>query len=165
MILTSSSLFFLCLSYNHLISIMMDRNWLCLFSMICVRLSWNTYFFLCEDWRILISSKSLYFWPFTRKDVSAVSNYYSEDFVTQHDVLRDLAIHLSSQEPITESERLIVDISGNNLPEWWTEQEQQHIDLNWLVHFLNWWRNNLPKWWMKQKQQRINARLLSISTG
>ena len=86
----------------------------------------------------LISSKSLYFWPFTRKDVSAVSSYYSEteDFVTQHDVLRDLAIHLSSEEPITERERLIVDISGNELP-----------------------------MWMNQEQQLINARLLSISTG
>jgi len=69
--------------------------------------------------------------------VSAVSNCYNEDFVTQHDVLRDLAIHLSSQEPITERERLIVDISGNKL----------------------------PNWWIKQEQQLINARLLSISTG
>ncbi|KAM3691745.1 hypothetical protein ACB094_08G034700 [Castanea mollissima] len=72
----------------------------------------------------------------TRKDVSAVSNYYNEAFVTQHDVLRDLAIHLSSQDPITERERFIVDIRGNKLPEWW----------------------------MKQEQLLINARLLSIST-
>ncbi|GMY10724.1 probable disease resistance protein At5g66900 [Fagus crenata] len=70
------------------------------------------------------------------KEASEVDNYYNEDFVTQHDLLRDLAIHLSSQEPIGQRQRLFVDINGNNLPEWWT----------------------------KQKQQLINARLLSIST-
>ena len=80
---------------------------------------------------------SLYFWPLTRKNASEVDNYYNEDFVKQHNLLRDLAIHLSSRDSIIERKRLIVDISGNNIPEWW----------------------------MEQKQQLINARLLSISTG
>ncbi|XP_075655805.1 putative disease resistance protein At5g66900 [Castanea sativa] len=71
-----------------------------------------------------------------RKDASEVKSYYNEDFVTQHDILRELAIHQSSQESIGQRSRLIINISGNNLPKWWTEQ----------------------------KQQLINARLLSIST-
>ena len=64
-------------------------------------------------------------------------SYYNEDFVTQHDILRELAMHQSSQDSIGQRSRLIINISGNNLPKWWTEQ----------------------------KQQLINARLLSISTG
>nr|POE81944.1 putative disease resistance protein [Quercus suber] len=72
----------------------------------------------------------------TRKDATQIDDYYNEDFITQHDVLRDLAIHLSNQEPVLKRKRLIVDISGNNP----------------------------PKWYMEQKQQLINARLLSIST-
>nr|POE89714.1 putative disease resistance protein [Quercus suber] len=71
-----------------------------------------------------------------RKDVSEVKSYYNEDFVTQHDILRELAMHESSQEPIEQRARLIMNISENKLPKWWTEQ----------------------------KQQLINARLLSIST-
>ncbi|KAK4584481.1 hypothetical protein RGQ29_022278 [Quercus rubra] len=70
-----------------------------------------------------------------RKDASEVS-YYNEDFVTQHDILRELAMHQSSRESIGQRSRLIINISGNNLPKWWTEQ----------------------------KQQLISARLLSIST-
>nr|XP_023891174.1 probable disease resistance protein At5g66900 isoform X2 [Quercus suber] len=71
-----------------------------------------------------------------RKDASEVNNYYNDDFVTQHDILRELAMHQSSQEPEGQRPRLIMNISGNNL----------------------------PKWWMEQEQLLINARLLSIST-
>nr|XP_023889709.1 probable disease resistance protein At5g66900 [Quercus suber]XP_023889710.1 probable disease resistance protein At5g66900 [Quercus suber] len=71
-----------------------------------------------------------------RKDASEIKSYYNEDFVTQHDILRELAMHQSSQESIGQRSRLIINISGNNLPKWWTEQTQQ----------------------------LINARLLSIST-
>ncbi|KAB1199698.1 hypothetical protein CJ030_MR0G015468 [Morella rubra] len=51
-------------------------------------------------------------------------------------LLRELAIHESSQEEIEQREKVIIDISGNNRPKWWTEL----------------------------KQQPISARLLSIST-
>ena len=81
---------------------------------------------------------SFKFCSFTRKDASEVNSYFNEDFVTQHDILRELAMHQSSQEPIEKRSRLIVNISQNNLPKWWNEQKQQLID---------------------------HARLLSISTG
>ncbi|XP_062156398.1 probable disease resistance protein At5g66900 [Alnus glutinosa] len=82
-----------------------------------------------------ITSRNLASLVVARKDTSDVGNYYSEDFVLQHDLLRELAIHQSSQEPIEQRKRLIMDISGNNLPKW-----------------------------TEQKQQPLGARLLSIST-
>ncbi|KAF5463857.1 hypothetical protein F2P56_013985 [Juglans regia] len=72
----------------------------------------------------------------TRQDASLVGSYCSEDFVLQHDLLRELAIHQCSLEPVEQRKRLIIDISGNNI----------------------------PKWWMEQRLQPINAQLLSIST-
>ncbi|XP_030956773.1 probable disease resistance protein At5g66900 [Quercus lobata] len=81
-----------------------------------------------------LNSRNLASLVMKRKDAEEVSYYYNEEFVTQHDLLRELAIQLSSQKPIIERTRLIVDIRENNLPDWW------------------------------MKPQHINARLLSIST-
>ncbi|XP_050271360.1 probable disease resistance protein At5g66900 [Quercus robur] len=81
-----------------------------------------------------LNSRNLASLVMKRKDAEEGSYYYNEEFVTQHDLLRELAIQLSSQKPIIERTRLIVDIRENNLPDWW------------------------------MKPQLINARLLSIST-
>ncbi|XP_030974658.1 probable disease resistance protein At5g66900 [Quercus lobata] len=70
------------------------------------------------------------------KDASEANSYFNDDFVTLHDILRELAMHQSSKEPEEERPRLILNISGNNL----------------------------SKRWMEKKQKLINARLLSIST-
>ncbi|KAK0606005.1 hypothetical protein LWI29_033088 [Acer saccharum] len=61
---------------------------------------------------------------------------YNDDFIMQHDLLRDLIIHQSMSELVEQTKRLIIDISGNKFPKWWSEQ----------------------------KQNPIHARLLSIST-
>ncbi|XP_075657480.1 putative disease resistance protein At5g66900 [Castanea sativa] len=61
----------------------------------------------------------------TRKDGSEFSRYYNDDFVTQHDLLRELAISESKQEPIEKMQRLIMDIRENALPLWCTQQNQQ----------------------------------------
>lgn len=66
-----------------------------------------------------------------------VDGYYSEHFLTQHYMLRQLAIYRASRDAIVHRERLILDICGNNLPSWLKEQ----------------------------KAQPVKARLLSISTG
>ena len=50
---------------------------------------------------------SFKFCSFTRKDASEVNSYFNEDFVTQHEILRELAMHQSSQEPIEKRFRLI----------------------------------------------------------
>ncbi|CBI23290.3 unnamed protein product, partial [Vitis vinifera] len=72
----------------------------------------------------------------TRNDANEIDWCYNDAFVMQHDLLRDLAIYQSEQEPIEKRKRLIVDLTGNRLPEWWT----------------------------KEKQPRSSARLVSIST-
>ncbi|THG03288.1 probable disease resistance protein At5g66900 isoform X1 [Camellia sinensis] len=64
----------------------------------------------------------------TRKDASEINGYYNEHFVTQHDLLREVATHQIDQNPIHRS-RLIMDIGGNDLPKWWTEQGQHPIRL------------------------------------
>ncbi|XP_076950826.1 putative disease resistance protein At5g66900 [Bidens hawaiensis] len=46
-----------------------------------------------------------------------LANYCEEGSVTQHDMMRALAIHLSSQEPRKDRERLIVNLDGKDLPE------------------------------------------------
>ncbi|CAA7056902.1 unnamed protein product [Microthlaspi erraticum] len=61
--------------------------------------------------------------------------FYNEFLVTQHDILRELAIHQSEPEAILERKRLNLEIKEDNFPEWC-------LDLN----------------------QPIKARLLSIST-
>ncbi|XP_028092754.1 probable disease resistance protein At5g66900 isoform X1 [Camellia sinensis] len=64
----------------------------------------------------------------TRKDASEINGYYNEHFVTQHDLLREVATHQIDQNPIHRS-RLIMDIGGNDLPKWWIEQGQHPIRL------------------------------------
>ncbi|KAK9902926.1 hypothetical protein M0R45_001439 [Rubus argutus] len=83
-----------------------------------------------------LTNRSLATLIVTRKDSGEMDGYYTEHFVTQHDILRELAIYQASMESIEQRKRLIIDMSGDNFPEWWTEQ----------------------------KCQPINARLLSIST-
>ncbi|KAL6332596.1 hypothetical protein AAG906_009019 [Vitis piasezkii] len=63
----------------------------------------------------------------TRKGAAEVEGCYDDAFVLQHDLLRELAIRQSSQEPMEERKRLILDLSGNRLPDWWTEEKQPCI--------------------------------------
>ncbi|KAL6312282.1 hypothetical protein AAG906_016390 [Vitis piasezkii] len=51
----------------------------------------------------------------TRKGATEVEGCYDDAFVLQHDLLRELAILQSSQEPMEERKRLILDLSGNKL--------------------------------------------------
>ncbi|XP_076887879.1 putative disease resistance protein At5g66900 [Bidens hawaiensis] len=71
-----------------------------------------------------------------RKDASELNGYCNELYVTQHDLLRELAIYLSTQEPVSERKRLFIEIH----------------------------RNEFPTWWIAQIEQPINTRILSIST-
>ncbi|XP_022775224.1 probable disease resistance protein At5g66900 [Durio zibethinus] len=71
-----------------------------------------------------------------RKDASEADGYYNDHFIIQHDLLRELAIYLSSLDPVEKRKRLIVELSSNNF----------------------------PNWWLEEKQPPLGARLLSIST-
>ncbi|KVI08617.1 Disease resistance protein [Cynara cardunculus var. scolymus] len=83
-----------------------------------------------------LSSRNLVHLVPIRKDVGELEGYCDEHHVTQHDLLRELAVHLSSQEPIAQRNRLFMKIH----------------------------KNNFPTWWIEQIRQPINARILSIST-
>ncbi|PON34600.1 Powdery mildew resistance protein [Parasponia andersonii] len=66
----------------------------------------------------------------TRKDVDEEDDYYSEYFVTQHDMLRELAIHQSERVAEGQKKRLIVELTGNKLPEWRKEHKDQTFNVN-----------------------------------
>ncbi|XP_039157456.1 probable disease resistance protein At5g66900 [Eucalyptus grandis] len=73
----------------------------------------------------------------TRSDSSEEEDKcYSSHYATQHDLLRELAIMECNQGEVENRKRLILDLT----------------------------RNNFPNWWSKQKQPTLGARLVSIST-
>ncbi|XP_004288073.1 PREDICTED: probable disease resistance protein At5g66900 [Fragaria vesca subsp. vesca] len=87
----------------------------------------------------------------TRNDEGDMDDYV-EHFVTQHDLLRELAIHHTDTVPIEQRERLIIDIRGNKFPKWWKKQMDQPFEKAHLVsistdsHFSSKWRDiQLPK--------------------
>ncbi|KAK0606281.1 hypothetical protein LWI29_036105 [Acer saccharum] len=82
-----------------------------------------------------LSNRNLVNLFIARKDASD-DGYYNDHFVLQHDLLRELIIHQSMSESIERTKRLIIDIS----------------------------ENKFPKWWSERKTNPIHARLLSIST-
>ncbi|XP_050373148.1 probable disease resistance protein At5g66900 isoform X2 [Argentina anserina] len=63
----------------------------------------------------------------SRKDNKYSDGYYSEHFVTQHDMLRELAIQQMIQKPLQLRKRLMIDICGDNLPMWWKDQKYQYL--------------------------------------
>ncbi|KAL6227301.1 hypothetical protein ACLB2K_001260 [Fragaria x ananassa] len=91
---------------------------------------------LCVAYLQRLTNRSLANLVVTRKDQTQGDGYYSEHFVTQHDLLRELAIYETRQQAPRDRERLIINI----------------VD------------DNLPKWWMEKKYESMKARLLSIST-
>ncbi|KAK1588713.1 hypothetical protein Q3G72_026312 [Acer saccharum] len=82
-----------------------------------------------------LSNRNLVNLFIARKNASD-DGYYNDHFVMQHDLLRELIIYQSMLEPVERTKRLIIDISGNKFPKWWSEK----------------------------KTNPIHARLLSIST-
>lgn len=50
--------------------------------------------------------------------------YYSQHFVIQHNLLRELAIYLSKEDKKEEDRRrLMIEIRGDNRPKWWSKQK------------------------------------------
>ncbi|CAL0312789.1 unnamed protein product [Lupinus luteus] len=92
----------------------------------------------------------------TRKVAMDTDMYYNNHFLMQHDLLRELAIIQSSQEPTEQRERLMIDLTGDNPPEWCVGQNQQGI-ISRMMSFLS-------TRWMEQKRKQVAARILSIST-
>jgi hypothetical protein len=74
-----------------------------------------------------------------------------------HDLLRELAIHQSKGEPFEQRKRLIIDLNGDDRPDWWIGPNQQGI-ISRMYSFI-------AGMLIKQKQLKVAARILSISTG
>ncbi|KAL8264938.1 hypothetical protein R6Q59_023068 [Mikania micrantha] len=64
-----------------------------------------------------LSSKNLATLLSKRRQMHAIVNYCEEEFVTQHDMMRELAIRLSSEEPIEDRGTLIINAYGHDLPQ------------------------------------------------
>ncbi|KAL2348424.1 hypothetical protein Fmac_002424 [Flemingia macrophylla] len=92
----------------------------------------------------------------TRKVAKDSDMYYNNHFVMLHDLLRELAIHQSEEEPFEQRKRLIIDLNGDNRPEWWVGKNQQGSIGRVFSFFLG--------MLVGQKQLRVAARILSIST-
>ncbi|KAK7331131.1 hypothetical protein VNO77_25345 [Canavalia gladiata] len=52
---------------------------------------------------------------------------YNYHYVSQHVLLRELAIRQISQEPTEKRNRLSIHINGNKVPAWWSVQNEYHI--------------------------------------
>lgn len=63
----------------------------------------------------------------TRKDANEDDGSYNEHFVTQHDLLRELAIRESNSGNIEDRKRVLLEIIENKIPEWLMEQDQLSI--------------------------------------
>ncbi|PWA49208.1 Disease resistance protein [Artemisia annua] len=79
------------------------------------------------EYLLELSSRNLISLVLARNDASQLEGYCNEHFVTQHDLLRELAIHLSSQEPIAHRKRVFIEFNGNNVPTWCIKQTQHPI--------------------------------------
>lgn len=87
---------------------------------------------MCAD--LLVS---LCFHHLLRNRAGDIYSSYSELYVTQHDVLRDLALHMGNREKLNRRKRLIM-----------PKRE-----------------DGLPKDWLRNKDGSFDAQIVSIHTG
>ncbi|XP_014521076.1 probable disease resistance protein At5g66900 [Vigna radiata var. radiata] len=92
----------------------------------------------------------------TRKVAKDTDMYYNNHFVLVHDLLRELAIHLSKGETFEQRERVMIELKGDNRPEWWVGLNPLGI----IGRLFSYIMGML----YRQKQPKVAARILSIST-
>ncbi|XP_073266636.1 probable disease resistance protein At5g66900 [Populus alba] len=92
---------------------------------------WAELYNLDEDGAIAnlheLSDRNLIEVVVTRKDANEDDGSYNEHFVTQHDLLRELAIRGSNSGNIEHRKRVLLEIIENKIPEWLMEQDQLSI--------------------------------------
>ncbi|XP_054790720.1 probable disease resistance protein At5g66890, partial [Prosopis cineraria] len=90
-------------------------------------------------------------------------NYYENHFITQHNIPRELANKYSSEQgDAFERERLIIEINGNDPPEWWQQnQPQQRVDARVLSIFTD--QEVTPDWYVIQAAQ-AEVLILNLKT-
>ncbi|XP_058766161.1 probable disease resistance protein At5g66900 [Vicia villosa] len=94
----------------------------------------------------------------TRKVASGTIDY-NYHYVTQHGLLRDLAIRNNSQEPEDKRNRLIIDTSANNIPSWWTSETEYHIAARVLSISTD---EEFPSKWCNLQPTEVEALVLNL---
>ncbi|RDX86373.1 putative disease resistance protein, partial [Mucuna pruriens] len=90
-----------------------------------------------------------------RKNTSDADNYfYNNHFMVLHDLLRELAIYQSNQEPIEERKRVIIDTNESKSERGLGEKQQ-----GMMTRILS----TIFRYCVKQKLQQVPARTLSMS--
>ncbi|KAK0605956.1 hypothetical protein LWI29_032592 [Acer saccharum] len=87
---------------------------------------------------------------------------YNDDFIMQHDLLRDLIIHQSMSKPVERMKRLIIDISGNKFPKWWSEQKQNPIHARLLSISTD---ETFSSCWYELKAPEVEVVVLNLRTN
>ncbi|KAM1174743.1 hypothetical protein ACFX13_027898 [Malus domestica] len=108
-----------------------------------------------------LTTRSLANLVVTRKDKMEGDGYYSEHFVTQHDVLRELAIYNTKKGPVEHRKRLIIDICGDNLPKWWREQKHQPMKARLLSITTDEWFSTK---WHDMQMPEVEVLVLNFQT-
>nr|KYP47976.1 putative disease resistance protein At5g66900 family [Cajanus cajan] len=100
-----------------------------------------------------------------RKNTSDTDNYYyNNHFIVLHDLLRELAIHQSTQEPIEERKRLIID-TNENKSEWWHDEKQQGIMTRMLSIIFRYYETCNSYWSSHMQPAQAKVLILNLRTN
>ncbi|XP_057723165.1 probable disease resistance protein At5g66900 [Arachis stenosperma] len=104
----------------------------------------------------ILDSMNLVKLSVARKSVCGVDNYYyNNHFLVLHDLVRELAIYQSNQEPIERRQRLMIDVN-ENASQRWLGKKQKGMMMARISSYLT--------RCVKQKAVQVTVRTLSIST-
>ncbi|KAJ6288574.1 hypothetical protein OIU76_024541 [Salix suchowensis] len=98
----------------------------------------------------------------TRKDANEDDGSYNEHFVTQHDLLRELAIRECNSKGIEHRKRVILEINENKIPEWLTEQNELSIRAKLLSISTD---ETFSSSWPSMQAPEVEVLLLNFQTG
>ncbi|XP_057975707.1 probable disease resistance protein At5g66900 [Malania oleifera] len=96
----------------------------------------------------------------TGKDVTEIDGYYNELFAVQHDLLRELAIHRSSQQSIEQRERIFT--RGNEFLECWKENGKQPLNVRLLSIYTD---STISSCWNEMELLTVEVLILNFQTG
>ncbi|XP_045786283.1 probable disease resistance protein At5g66900 [Trifolium pratense] len=94
----------------------------------------------------------------SREAASHIDNYYNHHFVTQHDLLKEIAIHQARQEPYEQRTRLIFDVNENS----WDQQNQQNTVARTLSISTD--KMLAPDWSNVVKAEKVEVLILNLHT-
>lgn len=93
-----------------------------------------------------------------REVTSHVDNYYNHHFLTQHDLLKEIAIVQAREKPYEQRERLIFDMNDNS----WDQQNQQNTIARTLSISID--KMVTPDWSNFVKVEQVEVLILNLHT-